>query len=70
LSAVPTKPPDLISWWVRAFMDQAAQEHSWNTLTMQSLVLKLRTTIAIVAVGLPDVGKSVGQWISWKSDSK
>lgn len=66
LSSVPTNG-DLISWWVREFLNQAAQERFWEPRTAGSLVLKLRTAIAVLAVGLPDVRKGVDTWISWIS---
>jgi hypothetical protein len=69
LSTVPTKPDDLISWWVREFMHQAAQEHFWQPQTAESLVLKLRTTIAALAIGLPDAQKAVGEWVSWTTST-
>ena len=66
LSAVPTAPDDLASWWVREFMNQAAQERFWDSNTAAQFALKLRTTIGIVSVGLPDVRRSLSEWISWK----
>lgn len=65
LSAVPTGNGDLISWWVREFLNQAAQERFWEPKTAESLVLKLRTTIALLATGLPVVQKGLDSWISW-----
>jgi hypothetical protein len=65
LSTVPTKPNDLVSWWVREFLHQAAQERFWEPKTAEQLVLKMRTTIAVLAIGLPDVQKAVGGWVSW-----
>lgn len=70
MSAVPANT-DLISWWVREFLNQAAQERFWEARTAGSLVLKLRTTIAALAIGLPDVKKGfdnwkeLDTWISW-----
>jgi hypothetical protein len=64
LSAVPANA-DLISWWVREFLNQAAQERFWEPRTGGLLVLKLRTTIAALAIGLPDVRKGLDTWISW-----
>ena len=65
LSGVPAKNGDIVSWWVREFLNQAAQEHYWEPRTAGLLVLKLRTTIGVLAEGLPDVQKSLGDWISW-----
>ncbi len=65
LTTVPTDPPDLISWWVREFLNQASQERFWDSKTSEMLTLRLRTTIAVLAAGLPDVQKSVTSWIAW-----
>ena len=70
LSTIPTKPPELIAWWIREFLDQAAQEDFRNSTSLESLALKLRTTIAIVAAGLPDAKSLVSQWIAWKQGSR
>jgi hypothetical protein len=66
LSTVPTDPPELISWWMREFIHQSAQEHFWKPKTGELLALKLRTTIAVLAIGLPEVQKSIAGWVSWK----
>ena len=65
LSAIPAKSSDLVSWWVREFLHQAAQERFWEPKTAELLVVKLRTTIAVLAIGLPDVQKAVAGWVSW-----
>jgi hypothetical protein len=65
LTTVPTQPPDLISWWVREFLNQAAQERYWEPKTVEIFALKLRTTISVLAMGLPEVQKSVTGWVSW-----
>jgi tetratricopeptide (TPR) repeat protein len=61
LSAVPTQPDDLASWWVREFMNQAAQERFWDAHSVSKLALNVRTTIAIMSAGLPEVA---GHWAS------
>ena len=66
LSIVPTKPSELISWWVREFIHQSAQERFWEPKTAELLALKLRTTIAVLAIGLPEVQGAVASWVSWK----
>ncbi|MGH8059320.1 MAG: hypothetical protein ACREOH_19135, partial [Candidatus Entotheonellia bacterium] len=74
LSAVP---PDLVSLWVREFLNQAAQQDFSHEGTAAKLVLQLRTTIARLAIalpavetalrrlGLPDIGTAVKTWIVW-----
>lgn len=62
LSSVPSH---LIPMWVDEFRNQSAQEHFWEESTSKKLVLNLRTTIGILAAGLPDVRKGLDDWISW-----
>jgi hypothetical protein len=64
LSTVPAAPEDLLTPWVREFQNQAAQERFWEPRTMEILTLKLRTTIAVLAIGLPEVQSAVHKWIS------
>jgi hypothetical protein len=66
LSTVPSQPPDLITWWLREFLAQSAQERFWDARTGKRFVLTMRTTISALAVGLPDVQRAVNAWITWK----
>ena len=66
LSTVPTEPAELISWWIREFIHQSAQERFWQPKTGELMALKIRTTIAVLAIGLPEVQKSIAGWVSWK----
>jgi hypothetical protein len=65
LSTVPTDPKDLLSWWIREFQNQAAQERFWDPPTAEDLTLKLRTTISVLAAGLPEVQKQLAVWVTW-----
>ena len=65
LSAVPAEPPDLISSWVLEFMNLAAQERFWEPKTAELLTLKLRSTISVLAAGLPEVKKQLASWVAW-----
>jgi hypothetical protein len=65
LSTVPTEPKDLVSWWVREFLNQAAQVRFWQPRTAELLVLKLRTTIGVLAAGLPDVQNGMDSCLAW-----
>jgi hypothetical protein len=65
LSSIPATPNDLAAWWVRAFMNQAAQERFWDANAGYRLALKMRTVLAILSVGLPDVRQSLNEWIAW-----
>jgi len=64
LSSVPAERSDLISWWLNEFQNQAAQERFWEPRTAELFVLKLRTTITVLATGLPDVQRALGTWIT------
>jgi hypothetical protein len=67
MSAVPTATKDLASWWVREFMNQSAQQRFWDTRNAEQFILKLRTTLAVLGAGLPEVRSSLKDWISWIS---
>lgn len=59
-------PSHLASLWAREFFNQAAQERFWQEeTTVRGLALKLRTTLAILASGLPDVRIGVDDRIAW-----
>jgi len=60
-------PPSLVLSWVKEFLNQAAEEHHWEGETARQLALNLRTTIEILAKGLPDVLKALDGWIAWIS---
>ena len=60
-------PPHLVSLWAKEFLNQAAQEQFWQERTAVQLVLKLRTTIGILASALPESRKSLDHWIAWVS---
>ena len=60
-------PPHLVSLWAKEFLNQAAQEQFWQERTAVQLVLKLRTTIGILASALPESSKSLDHWIAWVS---
>jgi hypothetical protein len=62
LSAVP---PDVVLFWVDAFLRQAAQERYWDEATSEAIALRLRTEIEKVAVAVPDVKTALATWIVW-----
>ena len=65
LSKVPAAPSDLMSWWLREFMGQAAQETFWEERTGEQFALRLRTTISVLAVGIPAVRDGLSSAIEW-----
>ena len=62
LSSVPAH---LVPNWYEEFLNQAAQERFWDTRHAQRFVLRMRTIIGILALGLPDVEKALEHWITW-----
>lgn len=65
LQDLSSVPADLVSAWVKLFINQASQEHFWESQTATTLALHLRTAVGILAVGLPDVQRSLTGWIAW-----
>jgi hypothetical protein len=62
LSAVP---PQLAATWVKEFLNQAAQQRFWEERKGAQLATRMRVTIGILGAGLPEVRKSVDDWIAW-----
>lgn len=56
-------PPDLVWAWTREFLNQTAQEHFWEEKSLTKIQLNLRTTVAILAKGLPAVTSALDTWI-------
>jgi hypothetical protein len=65
-----TVPPHLLESWTKEVINQAAQEHFWETKSGEHLVLKLRTSIGILAIGLPQVQKALDDLIAWREAVK
>jgi hypothetical protein len=67
LSAVPGQ---LAGSWLKEFMNQAAQEHFWEARSLSQIRLKVRSAIAVLAIGWPDVRNSLDSYIKvWQSVS-
>jgi hypothetical protein len=60
-------PPELASLWMKEFLNQAAQEKFWEARTAAQFALKLRTSLRVIATGLPEVRKALDEWIAWAS---
>jgi hypothetical protein len=58
-------PPPLVASWVREFLNQAAQERFWEERTAETLALRLRATVAVLGMALPEVKKALDTWIAW-----
>ena len=55
-------PPRLVELWVKEFLNQVGQERFEKKRIVEQLVLKLRTAIAILAEGLPEVQEAFAEW--------
>src|SRR5262245_5165938 len=55
-------PPSLVQLWIKEFLNQAGQEHFEKKRVVEQLVLKLRTAIAVLAEGLPEVREAFAEW--------
>ena len=58
-----TIPAQLAGSWVKEFMNQAAQEHFWETRSLPQLRLKIRTVIAVLSMAWPEVRNSLDSYI-------
>lgn len=58
-------PPHLVASWVKEFLNQAAQERFWEERTGERLALKLRATVGVLGMGLPEVRTALDTWIAW-----
>jgi hypothetical protein len=65
LSVVPDEPPQLLSWWIREFVNQSAQRTAWDGAKLELFALRIRTTIAILAKAAPAIHNGVSKWISF-----
>ena len=66
LQNMSSVPPHLVGAWIKQFINQAAQERFWQPNSMEKLVLKLRTSIGVMAIGLPEVQKALNDLIAWR----
>jgi len=58
---------DLVEPWMKLFLNQAAQERFWKAKTGEKLVLQLRNVVEIMAKDLPEIKRSLKDWIAWVS---
>lgn len=63
LQDLSSVPPDVVAFWVRHFLNEAAQQHSWNATTFEGIALRTRTAIAVAAQALPDVTKGLSAYL-------
>ena len=52
-------PPQLISLWIKEFIKQAGEREFWKTRTKEEFVLRLRTSIGVMANQVPDFANSI-----------
>ena len=67
-------PPDIIAPWVKEFMAQASQEQFWEGRNAAQFALKLRKSIALLAMGSsqsktawPKAKQELEGLIKWKN---
>lgn len=60
-------PSHIISLWAREYFSQAAQERFWELDGIKRFALKLRQTVAVLAIALPPIKDAVNEWISWSN---
>ena len=60
-------PASVIHLWVAEFMKQAAKENFWEPDTATDWLLKLRSSIAVMATAVPDISESLKQWLKWNN---
>jgi hypothetical protein len=65
LQDLSTVPSNLMSDWIKLFINQASQPDFWQSKSTTMVALRLRTAVGILAMGLPEVQKSLTSWISW-----
>ncbi len=58
-------PPELVSLWMRDFLNLAAQERDWSATHSASFVLKMRTVIALGGAGMETVQNELGQLVRY-----
>jgi len=58
-------PPHLVASWVKEFLNQAAQERFWEENRAEALARRLRLTIGVLSLGLPEVRKALDDWVAW-----
>jgi hypothetical protein len=65
LQDLSSVPAGLVSDWVKLFINQASQPNFWQPKSAAMVALRLRTAVGILAIGLPEVQRSLTSWISW-----
>ena len=56
---------DMAGLWVKEFLAATAQEHSWGVQNLRMFTLKTRTLLAILAANIPDIKRSLQEWLTF-----
>jgi hypothetical protein len=59
-----TVPPGAVQFWIAQYAHQMDQQRVWNGKAIDSLPLRLRTLVAVVAEGMPMATKAVRIWFT------
>lgn len=52
-------PPYLVEWWVELFLEQASRERFWEQNFVTAFIRDLRTSVAVLAEGVPELRRSL-----------
>jgi hypothetical protein len=58
-------PPEVAAKWIAKFQDQASSQDFSKPDKVTDFVISLRTTVAELAIQIPEVQKGVATWIQW-----
>ena len=53
----------LIDDWVRAYLNQMAQQHDWHQKTFEQTALKIRNVLALLSQAVYDIRPAIEDWI-------
>lgn len=60
-------PPEVAAKWIAKFQDQASSQDFSKSDKVTDFILTLRTTVAALAIDIPNAQKGVATWIQWIS---
>jgi hypothetical protein len=60
----------LIDDWVRAHVNQMAQQHDWHQKTFEQTALKMRNVLALLSQAVYDIRPAIEEWIVFEPISK
>ena len=58
-------PSHIVYLWAREYFNQAAQERYWESGGIKRIALRLRQSVAVMAVAIPAIRTAVDDWITF-----